>query len=62
MEGQPIRDALPELAGQGIYELLDGVYQSGEPFVGRSVRVMIQRRAQLAGGDVLRFRVSAAVR
>ena len=44
VEGQPIREALPELEGQGIYELLDGVYQSGEPFVGRSVRVMIQRR------------------
>ena len=43
VEGQPIRDALPELEGQGIYELLDGVYQSGEPFVGRSVRVVIQR-------------------
>ena len=38
VEGRPIRDALPELEGQGIYELLDGVYQSGEPFVGRSVR------------------------
>jgi signal transduction histidine kinase/DNA-binding response OmpR family regulator len=44
VEGKAIRDALPELEGQGIYELLDGVYQSGEPFVGRSVRVMIDRR------------------
>ena len=44
VEGRPIREALPELEGQGIFELLDGVYQSGEPFVGRSVRVMIQRR------------------
>ena len=44
VEGKPIRDALPELEGQGIYELLDGVYQSGEPFEGRSVRVMIQRQ------------------
>ena len=62
VEGRPIREALPELEGQGIYELLDGVYQSGEPFVGRSVRVMIQRRAQLPGGGILRFCVSAAVR
>ena len=42
--GQRVRDALPELAGQGIFELLDGVYQTGEPFVGRSVRMMIRRR------------------
>jgi len=36
--GQPIRSALPELEGQGIYELLDGVRATGTPYVGRSVR------------------------
>jgi signal transduction histidine kinase/CheY-like chemotaxis protein len=41
--GRPIRDALPELAGQGIYELLDGVYASGTPYAGRSLRIMIDR-------------------
>ncbi|HVZ32322.1 MAG TPA: ATP-binding protein, partial [Polyangiaceae bacterium] len=41
--GKTIREALPELRGQGIYELLDGVYASGKPHVGRSVRVSIQR-------------------
>lgn len=41
--GMAIREALPELEGQGIYELLDGVYRSGEPYVGRSVRLMVQR-------------------
>jgi signal transduction histidine kinase len=41
--GQPIRDALPELAGQGIYELLDRVYASGDPYVGRSIRQAIDR-------------------
>jgi signal transduction histidine kinase/DNA-binding response OmpR family regulator len=41
--GKPVREALPELEGQGIYELLDSVYGSGEPFVGRSVRAIIQR-------------------
>ncbi|HEY0064449.1 MAG TPA: ATP-binding protein [Telluria sp.] len=30
--GKPIREALPDLAGQGIYELLDKVYLNGEPF------------------------------
>ncbi|KEO61699.1 PAS domain-containing protein [Thioclava indica] len=29
--GKPVRDALPELAGQGFFELLDRVYTSGEP-------------------------------
>ena len=42
--GKPAREALSELAGQGIYEILDGVYASGKPFVGRSVRAVIQRR------------------
>ncbi len=41
--GLPVREALPELAGQGIYELLDDVYRSGEPFTGRSIRAVIQR-------------------
>jgi signal transduction histidine kinase len=41
--GKPIREALPELDGQGIYELLDEVYRSGEPFVGHARRVMVDR-------------------
>jgi hypothetical protein len=35
--GRTVRDALPELEGQGFFELLDGVYRSGEPFVGRGI-------------------------
>ncbi|RKG92724.1 ATP-binding protein [Corallococcus terminator] len=38
--GKGIREALPDLAHQGIYELLDGVYTTGEPFIGRSVRLV----------------------
>ncbi|RKH28374.1 ATP-binding protein, partial [Corallococcus sicarius] len=38
--GKGIREALPDLAHQGIYELLDGVYTTGEPFIGRSVRAV----------------------
>ncbi|CAM3305019.1 response regulator [Corallococcus sp. ZKHCc1 1396] len=41
--GKPIREALPEVAGQGYFELLDGVLTSGEPFVGHGMRVMLQR-------------------
>lgn len=41
--GQPIRAAIPELEGQGILELLDGVRASGTPYVGRSVRTDLVR-------------------
>jgi signal transduction histidine kinase/CheY-like chemotaxis protein len=43
IRGKSIREGLPELAGQGLYELLDDVYASGQPYVGRSVRVMLDR-------------------
>ncbi|HKW47553.1 MAG TPA: ATP-binding protein [Gemmatimonadaceae bacterium] len=38
--GKPIREALPELEGQGVYELLDRVYRSGEPYVGRARQLL----------------------
>src|SRR5205085_10909241 len=41
--GRSIRAAFPELAGQGIYELLDQVYQTGEPFVGTEVPMQLDR-------------------
>jgi PAS domain-containing protein len=40
--GRPVREALPELRGQGYYELLDHVYQTKEPFVGRRMPIMVQ--------------------
>ena len=43
--GKPIRDALPELTGQGFFELLDGVYATGRPYFGNEVPVMLQRQA-----------------
>ncbi|HYO54388.1 ATP-binding protein [Archangium sp.] len=33
--GKPVRQAQPELEGQGFYELLDRVYQTGEPCSGK---------------------------
>ncbi|WP_230532573.1 sensor histidine kinase [Microvirga roseola] len=48
MLGRTIREALPELAGQGFYELLDEVYASGKPFIGRQMQVMLQRRSDIA--------------
>ncbi len=37
--GRSIRDALPELAGQGYYELLDSVLATGEPYEGKGALV-----------------------
>jgi PAS domain S-box-containing protein len=41
--GKPVRVALPEVEGQGFFELLDGVYRAGEPFVGNELPVQMQR-------------------
>ena len=35
--GRTVRDVLPELAGQSIYELLNNVFATGEPYVGTEV-------------------------
>jgi signal transduction histidine kinase len=43
MFGKPAREAVPEAAGQGFFELLDNVYASGEPFVGRGASIRLQR-------------------
>ncbi|MDP3802417.1 PAS domain-containing protein [Brevundimonas sp.] len=42
--GKPLREALPELVGQGYYEFLDAVYATGEPHEGRASQVLLQRR------------------
>jgi signal transduction histidine kinase len=41
--GKPIREALPELEGQGIFEILDAVYSDGVPYVGREVQAILDR-------------------
>jgi signal transduction histidine kinase len=41
--GLSVRDALPELSGQGYFELLDQVFQSGKAYIGRSLPVSLQR-------------------
>lgn len=40
---RPVRRALPELAGQGFFELLDSVYRGGEPYHGRNIEVQLDR-------------------
>ena len=39
--GLPIREALPELEGQGFFEQLDDVYKTQRPFLGKEVQVLL---------------------
>jgi len=39
--GKRIRDVLPEIEGQGFFEMLDEVYQTGKPFKGTEVPVVV---------------------
>jgi PAS domain S-box-containing protein len=39
--GKNIKDALPELEGQGIFEILDRIYLTGEPFTGNEMPVVL---------------------
>jgi len=41
--GRSVRDAMPDIAGQGIYERLDAVYATGERFRADAVAVSIAR-------------------
>ena len=41
--GKPVREALPEVEGQGFFDLLDGVYRSGEAFKAVDLQVTLQR-------------------
>ncbi|HEY1606975.1 MAG TPA: PAS domain S-box protein [Allosphingosinicella sp.] len=41
--GRPVREALPEVEGQGFFELLDEVYRSGEAFTGSAMKIGLQR-------------------
>jgi PAS domain S-box-containing protein len=47
--GRGVREIFPDLAGQGYFELLDQVYQTGEPFSARAIPV------KFAGDDDDRF-------
>jgi PAS domain S-box-containing protein len=45
--GKPIREALPDIRGQGFFALLDQVYATGQPHTGHSTPVSL---ARLPGG------------
>ena len=41
--GRTVAEALPEVRAQGFVDLLDRVYATGEPFVGRAIPVSLER-------------------
>jgi PAS domain S-box-containing protein len=50
--GRPAREAMPELEGQGMFELYDAVYRGGQPVERRNERLLLRRGA----GDMLEQR------
>jgi PAS domain S-box-containing protein len=42
---RPLRHSMPELVGQGYFKLLDKVFTTGLPYVGRGLPVLLQRQA-----------------
>lgn len=41
--GKPFAEAIPELAEQGYIDILDTVYRTGTPYIGRAVPVQLRR-------------------
>ncbi len=44
--GKRVLEALPEVEGQGFVDLLDNVYRSGEPYIGRGLPVRLMRNPE----------------
>ena len=41
--GKTAREVFPEIEGQGFFEILDNVYKTGEPFIGKEAFVQIDK-------------------
>jgi PAS domain S-box-containing protein len=41
--GKPVRDVLPEVVEQGFVTLLEQVYRTGEPYIGKEIQVRLHR-------------------
>lgn len=52
VQGKSIREGLPELEGQGFYELLDRVYESGEAYAAREMLVRLRRGGSGESEDI----------
>ncbi|WP_426042825.1 PAS domain-containing protein [Brevundimonas sp. TWP2-3-4b1] len=51
--GRTVRDAFPDLAGQGLFEMLDGVYATGERFVAEGTAVTLREAPDQQGREVV---------
>ena len=47
LEGRPAFEALPEVESQGYFALLERVYRTGEPFVGRGMPITLQQSPEV---------------
>jgi PAS domain S-box-containing protein len=45
--GKTIRESLPELQGQGFFELLENVYRTGDPYVGKEVKAALNKNGHM---------------
>src|SRR6202165_1273581 len=43
--GLTVREALPEVESQGFLDLLDRVFATGKPYIGRNVKIVLHRRS-----------------
>lgn len=50
--GRTVAEILPELVEQGVIEVLDEAYRSGEPFVGKALPMKIQRSGDAGWEEV----------
>lgn len=50
--GKPVREAVPELAGQGFFELLDEVYATKKPFVGHQMPMTLHRQPEGSAEEI----------
>ncbi len=49
--GKTVSEMLPEMAEQGLIRLLDHVYRTGEPFIGKDTRVVFQLNGDTAEAE-----------
>lgn len=42
--GRTLREVFPEVEGQGFFELIENVYATGEPWVGKNVSIFLRRK------------------
>ena len=43
--GRPVAEAFPEIVAQGFIELLDTCFNTGQPYVGKNVEILLQNQA-----------------